>query len=228
MTTLQQHSQPHPLRHSPRQKPLAALLSIGAALLLGACAVGGRATAPATVYDFGPPAARMGTAFSYVSVEVKAPAWLDSPAIVYRLAYDDSLRLREYAASRWAGSPTQLLAQRLRQSLGTAGLNSNAALDCQVRVDVQEFAQVFEQAAVSQGRLQGEASLVDGERRLIARQSFSLRQAAGSADAAGGVRALVATSDDLAQLLAAWLSALDRSGQLASCRAGRSVAGGAP
>jgi cholesterol transport system auxiliary component len=74
---------------------------------------------PAEVYDFGPPPSGWPkTRWSSVALEIRAPYWFDSPAIEYRLLYENPLKLRSYAASRWAGRPGQLLAQRLRQQLG--------------------------------------------------------------------------------------------------------------
>lgn len=199
-------------------KKIAALL---AALLLAACAGGGRnAPAPIT-YDFGVPAARLAAdeAWSKLALEIKAPQWFDSPSIAYRLAYEDPLKLRDYAGSRWAGTPAQLLGQRLRQQLGVAGATSNTAVDCLLRFDLQEFSQVFDAPQTSRGLLQGSLSLLDAKRRLLAERPFAIEQSAGSADARGGVAALLAASDELGRQTGDWLRGLEKNGRLGACRA---------
>ena len=190
-------------RNSPSRPRRWLLSGVAAALLLAGCALGGRSGPPATVYDFGPPAQRAATAPASLAVEVRAPAWLDGTAIAYRLAYEDPLRLREYSGSRWAGGAAQLLAQRLRQQLGATA--ANGAVDCLLRVDVQEFTQVFDTAERSRGVVQAEAFLLDAGRRILARRVFSVERPAASQDARGGAAALVAASGQLGGELASWL-----------------------
>ena len=75
------------------------------------------------VYDFGTAAPVLVEASRTIPValEVRAPLWFDTLGIDYRLAYQDGARLREYARSRWAGPPAQLLQQQLaRQQIGRA------------------------------------------------------------------------------------------------------------
>ena len=117
-----------------------------ACFLLAACAGGPRNAPPAEVYDFGlpaPPLAKDG-GWSKLALEVRAPYWFDSLSIEYRLLYDDPLKLRSYAGSRWAGAPGLLLAQRLRQQLGFLGGSGRTAVSCVLRLDLQEFSQVFD------------------------------------------------------------------------------------
>lgn len=191
-----------------------------AALLLSACASGPRNAAPTRVYDFGMPAPRLAAdpAWSRLAIEIKAPRWLDSPSIAYRLAYDDSLRLREYAGSRWAGAPAQLLGQRLQQQLGTASPTGNAAVDCLLRLDLQEFSQVFDSPQASRGVLQVELGLFDARRQRIAVQRIVVERPAPTLDAQGGAVALVAASDELGKRIADWLDAPAR--KALACRAG--------
>lgn len=200
-------------------KKIAVLLS---ALLLAACAVPSRPTALSAIYDFGVPAPRLAAAASWskLALEIKAPHWFDTPAIAYRLAYDDPLKLRDYAASRWAGTPAQLLGQRLRQQLGVASSTANAAVDCLIRLDLQEFSQIFDTPQQSRGVLHGNLSLFDSKRRLVAERVFAIEQAAVSADAHGGVVALVAASDEMGRQMADWLQGLDQRGDLKLCRTG--------
>ena len=188
-----------------------AIVTLSAAVL-AACAGGARNEAAIAVYDFGlaAPSAVAEAGWPAMAVEVAAPPWLDALPVDYRLSYDDPLKRREYAASRWAGAPAMLLAQRLRQQLGAASATGHAAVGCLLRVELQEFAQVFDAPERSRSVVQGHVSLVDGERRTVAGRPFAVAQPAATPDAQGGVRALVAASEDLGREIAVWLEGLDQ------------------
>lgn len=189
-------------------------------LLLCACVGGVRNAPTAVAYDFGLPAARLvadGT-WSRLALEVKSPPWFDSLYVDYRLAYEDPLKQHEYSGSRWAGAPGILLAQRLRQQLGVLSANANTAVDCVLRVELQAFSQVFDSPQHSKGVLQASVSVVDRKRQLVAEQQVAIEKPATTADAHGGVSALVAASDDFGQQMATWLAGLEKSGTLGSCR----------
>jgi len=190
------------------------------ALLLAACSTGGRNGSASAVYDFGMPAARIAGdgQWSRLALDVKAPHWLDSPAIDYRLSYEDPLKLREYSGSRWAGAPAQLIAQRLRQQLGVNGATSNTAVDCLLRFDLQEFSQVFDTEQGSRGVLHGNLGLFDARRQQLAGRRIAIERPAPASDARGGVGALVAASDELGNQIAAWLAELEQGGRLKTCR----------
>ena len=191
-----------------------------AALLLGGCAVSPENGRSMAVYDFGLPAARAGGEGEWprIALEVVAPPWFDALNVDYRLAYDDPLKQREYAGSRWAGAPGVLLAQRLRQRLGMASSSGNAAANCLLRFELQEFSQVFDAPTQSRGVLQGTASLIDARKQRIAGRDFLIEQPAASQDARGGVDALVAAGSTLSSQLADWLGALDKSKAMAPCQ----------
>ena len=190
------------------------------ALLLSACVGGARNTPSIAVYDFGLPAARLvadGT-WSRLALEVRSPPWFDSLSVDYRLAYEDPLKQREYAGSRWAGAPGILLAQRLRQQLGTVSVTGNTLSLCLLRVELQEFSQVFDSPQRSRGVLQGSVSLIDVKRQLVAERQLAIEKPAATADAQGGIDALAAASTELGQLIADWLAGLEKAGTLKSCR----------
>ncbi len=190
------------------------------ALLLSACVGGARNTSPIAVYDFGLPATRLiaDGSWSKLALEVRSPPWFDSLNVDYRLAYEDPLKQREYAGSRWAGAPGILIAQRLRQQLGTVAVSGNALSDCLLRVELQEFSQVFDSPQRSRGVLQGSVSLIDGKRQLVAERQLAIEKPVATADAQGGIDALVAASSELGQKIADWLAGLERAGTLKSCR----------
>lgn len=189
-----------------------------ATCLLAGCTAGMRNAPPPEVYDFGLPVARVAvdTRWSNVAFEVSASPWLDSREIEYRLLYENPLKLRSYTASRWAAAPRLLLAQRLRQQLGLAGAGGPAA--CLLRLDLQGFSQVFATPDSSRATLLGRVSLVDARRQLAGERPVAIEQPAPTADARGGVVALVAASDELGRQLTAWLNDLEKHGRLQGCR----------
>ena len=191
-----------------------------AALLLSACVGGAGNSVPSVTYDFGLPVARLavGGAWPGLSLEVRSPSWFDSTNVDYRLAYADPLTRRQYVGSRWAGAPAQLIAQRLRQQLGVVSATANSATDCLIRVELQEFSQVFDSPQSSRGVLTASVSLIDGKRRVVAERLADIEKPAVSADASGGVQALVAASTEFGRLLSDWLLELEKNGGLKSCR----------
>src|SRR6267378_3424490 len=77
-----------------------------------------------TQYDFGPAPAKEpapGLRRPLLIYDVNAPAWLDSPYIYYRLAFQYAARPQAYADSRWVGSPGELIAGRMRGRLAASG-----------------------------------------------------------------------------------------------------------
>ena len=198
------------------------IFSVGTALFLTACAGGARDAERISIYDFGMPATRLATQSGgpRLALEVKAPSWFDSLGIDYRLAYDDPLKLREYARSRWAGAPDVLLAQRLRQQLGASGTAGGAAVECVLRIELLEFTQVFSTPVNSRAVLKASAILSDGRRQPVAERSFSIESPAASPDAPGGVAALVAAGTELGQQLDGWLKLMSKEDMLKTCRYG--------
>lgn len=180
-------------------------------LTLAACA-GGRSAPPAATYDFGPRLAEASAVARPVSLELRLVPWLDTPAVNYRLAYDDASRLMAYSQSRWAAPAGQLLNLRLRQQLG--GGNGGCAL----RLEVDEFTQVFDSPTQSRGVLQGRMTLFDKQRKLIFERPFSVEKPAPSPDARGGVVALSLAADAFGQEIGRRLADLEREARLAPCR----------
>lgn len=195
----------------------AAFAGVLLAAALGGCALPAKPQRPA-LYDFGPgllsaPAPAQTTRPALVLAEVEAPAALDSGALLYRLAYADAQQLRPYAQARWTMPPAQLLRQRLREALGrqrpvlNAGEGGAALL---LRVELEEFSQLFEAPERSQGLVRLRASLVDtalGREQLLAQKVVVAQRPAPSADAPGGVRALTEAADAAVAELAGWLDA---------------------
>ena len=166
-----------------------------------------RAAAPQR-YDFGPPAAPAAVAAQRppLGLRVQASPALEGTAMLYRLAYADAQQLRAYTQSRWAMAPAELIAQRLRGGLGRdytlppEGEGASRVL----HVTIEEFSQVYTAPEQSHGLLRLRVSLLqDG--RLLAQRELQLQQPAVRADAAAGVRALGASTDEAVTELVRWL-----------------------
>lgn len=162
-------------------------------------------------YDFGPPPEgrqAAGLRHALLVHDVSAPAWLDSPFIFYRLAYQDATRPQAYADSRWVTSPVELFTNRLRRQLVASGggiiqPGDDARAKYALRVDLEEFIQVFEAPGKSKAVVRFRASVM-GNRSLTAQRSFSVERPAKTPDAEGGVRALIVASDEAVDELIGW------------------------
>jgi cholesterol transport system auxiliary component len=173
---------------------------------------------PQALYDFGAPAAwnSPAVAGSLAVARVSAPEWLETPTLQYRLAYREPLRYQGYAGSRWVAAPSQLLTERLRQAAAQSG--SRGALregegvktDFVLRVELEEFSQVFDAPQSSSGVIRARASLVREGRLLTAQKGFVVERPAATADAAGGAQALAAAADQLIVEMLAWAAQAGR------------------
>jgi cholesterol transport system auxiliary component len=178
---------------------------------------------PQVMYDLGQPSAAAAAPAPdrtpLLLPELEARGILESTDLLYRLAYDDPHQVRPYAFARWSAPPSQLVRQRLRDVLGRdrAVLDSSAAAALSrrggaappvLRVELEEFDQVFDSTTASRGVVRLRCTLLEntgGGERLVAQRSFVLERPAPSADAAGGVRALTAATEAAAVDIAAWL-----------------------
>ncbi|MES2324901.1 MAG: ABC-type transport auxiliary lipoprotein family protein [Pseudomonadota bacterium] len=169
-----------------------------------------------TIFDFGPatPAhAPAGAAIGALVVsDVTGSAALDNERMYYRLNYADPQQARSYANSRWSTTPLQMVTQRLKARLGQSGAKVLGTMDAAanvaiLRVEVDDFTHSFDSPAQSQGQVILRASLFQGH-RLVDQKTFNRKTSAGSLDAAGGARALAASTDAIAVDIASWLAAL--------------------
>ena len=184
-------------------------------LLLAACGGGAKSVSNVATYDLGSvqPAQNNRIVASLRSIDVFAVSWLDSSAMQYRLLYAANQRRQNYAESRWAGTPAELLGHALRKRM----LSGTAGGACRLRVDLDEFAQIFDSAKDSRALLEARVQVVaptGGE--VLARRSFSLSRPAASADAAGGVSAMAGAVEAFSNELHDWLGGLDQSGAAGS------------
>jgi cholesterol transport system auxiliary component len=190
-------------------------ITILLALTLGACSLGPAQKDAAPAYDLGAaPAPTAGAARisgSLLVHAVAAPSWLESYSIVYRLNYQDAARQLTYANSRWAAPVGSLLTQRLRAQLAAASdggiltIADSARADYAIRIELDDFSQVFDTAQESRGVIVARASIVNVARRtLLAQKTFTVAKPAASANAEGGVRALAGGSAELIDAVVAW------------------------
>ena len=209
-----------------RRRSLQAGATVALLVLLGACsALPERPQRPAT-YDFGPgtitaPVASAGKPLPALALaEVEPNGLLEgSSAVLYRLAYADAQKLQPYAQARWSTPAAQLVRQRLRETLGqrravfSAGesaalMRTNGALPRILRVDLEEFSQIFDSPGSSAGVVRLRVTLLDSTPegdRLLGQRLVVVQRPAASPDAAGGVRALAQAADAAAQEIEAWL-----------------------
>ena len=183
--------------------------------------------ARASLYDFGP-----GPLSSPASTPTEAAlpplaladiansgGALDNQGVLYWLAYTDAQQLRPYSLARWSMPPAQLVRQRLRERLsqrrvvlkaseGVALNRSQTASLPMLRLELEEFSQLFSAPDTSVGLIRLHATLVDitpaGE-RLVGQRSIVVQRPARSADAPGGVRALTEATEAAIEEIEEWL-----------------------
>ncbi|MEN9866705.1 MAG: hypothetical protein RL748_2295 [Pseudomonadota bacterium] len=190
------------------------LLLVCLALLQSACAT--RSSAPA-LYDFGPLASNIAPPAqvrlpALKVADAQAPAWMDGPLMFYRLGYANVQQAWPYATSRWSMSPAQLLTQRLKTRIAMEGATvlasgEGSASMPTLRLDADEFIQIFSSASSSSVQLSLRASLFQGN-QLIGQKRFEQQVSAPSPDAAGGARALALASDAAISDILGWLVSL--------------------
>ena len=188
---------------------------LAAVLVLAGCA--SSKTQEATTFDFGPAAAQQTNAPAalpaIVVMDATGPAALENERMYYRLNYANALEARTYANSRWASNPLQMVTQRMKARLSQSGMKVLSATDAStgvplLRVEVDDFVHAFSSAGQSEGQLTLRASLFS-DHRLLDQRTFTRTTPAPSADAAGGARALAASTDAVAADIQAWLATVD-------------------
>lgn len=186
---------------------------------LGGCTLAPTAARPA-MYDLGiepPPVPARPLRARVALAEVSASAWLQTPAIVYRLAYDDPAQVRVYALSRWAAAPAELIEQRLRQALGQAAgagfslMAEGLPTDYLLRIHLETFEQVVDTPSSSRALVRLRARLTSADRKARAQHVFESQQPCASVDAVGSVHALGTAADAAIARLVEWLGAQTES-----------------
>lgn len=183
------------------------------------------------VYDFGPgmempgmetPGANAATGAPLVLAEVQSNGLAEgSTALQYRLGYDGAQQLRAYQRARWSQPPARLVRQSVANELGRSRpvLDTRSARETArspgagrllvLRLELEEFSQIFASPAQSRGVLRLRATLAEtgaqGE-RLLGQRLVHAEVPAASQDAAGGSAALAQAARLAAQELAGWVA----------------------
>lgn len=192
------------------------VLLLGFVLLAG-CATTART--PTSTWDFGPlPAAAAGSAKlsgPILVLGVDAPAWLDSPAMLYRLAYAEAAEPRAYAASRWIAAPASLMTERLRGAIASSGavvVGPGDGIRAQrtLRVELEEFDHTFDSPQSSHASMRLRATVIAGG-ALAGQRTFTISVPAPSNDARGAATALGDAANRCIAQVIAWLGSLPAS-----------------
>ena len=175
---------------------------VAGAVALSAC-LSGPKPASAT-YDFGPPATgavRLAIK-ALAGIEVSAPRWLDSVNTHYRLAYANAARPMAYAQTRWVMPPPTLIEVRLKERAVDGGtiLGGTGPV---LRIELDEFTQVFDAEKSSRAVLRARATLANG-REVLRQRAFVFQEPAVTADGAGGAAAMARAADRLVEAALAW------------------------
>ena len=144
--------------------------------------------------------------------EVRAPVWLNTPAMQYRLAYAEPERRQSFADSRWVAPPAELLELALRRSNVVRKSHFETG-GCQLYIDLDEFIQTFDTPGNSRALIEVRASLLAprnaGQPKLLAQRAFRQSPPAGG-DARTGVGGFSMATRGLNSDLNDWLGQLQR------------------
>lgn len=186
------------------------LLSVILSLGLVACGGFGRVPTGITTHDFGPPSTlHFAPKVPLRVVEVRAPSWLGSSAMQYRFASERDQRRLVYTENRWAAAPSELIEAALNRALSPVRPQGGG---CLLRVDLDEFSQIFDTPTQSHALLEARARLVSprGD-AVLAEERLRYQVAAAEPNAGAGATALRDASLQLAQGIDRWLAGLDHS-----------------
>ena len=191
-----------------RFRPLGRLAARAAGILvvlaLGACAVGPKAPVSVGVYDFGPPrqSAAPARLKALSGVEVTAPRWIDSVSAHYRLAYANAAQPQAYAQTRWVMPPPVLIEARLKERAVAGGtvLGGSGPL---LKIEIDEFAQVFDAEKTSRAVLRARVTVLTGQ-AVLRQRPFAIEEAALTPDGPGGTAALGRATDRLIESVLDW------------------------
>lgn len=188
-----------------------ALVAMATLLALTGCSVLSP-NSPSTTYDLGPlaaaPAQPPASLPKMRVAQTEGPDWMDGSQLYYRLQYAQPQRLQAYSTQRWVQPAPRLFDDRLREAVsarGALGWIRDAAAPG-MRVDLLAFEQVFDSPTSSRGVVRARVTVY--QRGQIGQKTFVAEQPAPTADGAGGVRALAASSDAVIAAILDWVATL--------------------
>ncbi len=172
-------------------------------IMLSACSLAPSQRQAADRLELDVPSASTSAAVAVGDITLRAPSWLETPQMGYRLRYSHSTKRDTYTLTRWVAPPSELVLQALKRGL-PQGADGRG---CRLRVELDEFVQDFQSAQNSSARIEARVRLlpVRGEGGVSRR--FEVVVPAGFADAAGGVEALSRATQKWIEDLRVWLAA---------------------
>jgi cholesterol transport system auxiliary component len=194
------------------RKTMRMLFLLLVATALGGCVPNNVRQNEVAAFDLGAPAGGW-PGPSLRKLDVAAPSWLGTSAMQYRQGSGEGTRRRAYADSRWVAPPAELIERALRRRAVDAG--AHPASSCRLRLELDEFVQVFDGAQSSRQLIALRARLLSRTEQPLATRAFTVERPAG-ADARGGVAAATAAVQELGDQLAAWLAA-EKSALVTRC-----------
>jgi cholesterol transport system auxiliary component len=173
-------------------------------LALCACGIGPKQQLPIGSYDFGLPADQVPRLAlkSVAQIEVAAPRWLDSVNLYYRLAYADAAQPRIYTQTKWVMPPPYLVEARIKERAVAGGTLIGGAGPV-LKIELDEFSQVFTSAASSKAVLRARVTLASG-REVLRQKAFAVEEPAATADGPGGAAALRRAGETFADAVLTW------------------------
>ena len=160
---------------------------------------------------------------AYADAQVLRPyaqaRWSMAPAQLVRQRLREHLGLRRAVLNAGEGSaPVAPAANAVASGAAVAGgaggaggvgsATASATAPMLLRVELEEFSQLFASPTASTGLLRLRATALQASaqgEKLLGQRSFIVQRPAPSADAAGGVRALTAATDAVVEELDQWL-----------------------
>ena len=179
---------------------------VTASVIVAGCGVGPKPKEAVGAYDFGLPATAKPVALKSLNhATVAAPNWMDSTNLHYRLAYANAARPAAYAQTRWVSTPAHLVEARLKERAVAGGVLLGGA-GPSLRIEIDEFSQVFDAEKSSRAVVRARASLA-GAREVTAQKAFVIEVPAATPDGPGGAAALGSAANALVDDVLAWAAA---------------------
>lgn len=182
-------------------------------IILSSCNVLPNRAPPLKRHDFGPlPQVRqqdIATAtINFLFEGVRAPTWLDTTEIRYRLLYQDPTRLRAYAYHQWIASPVALIEHRLREWLikfsQEEKLGSTAVPSHQLNLELNTFEQIFDSPNTARAVIRLRAVLIPtNQAGSVVEQDFIVQRQCPP-HVQGAITTLAALVDTILQDILQW------------------------
>lgn len=173
------------------------------ALTLSACSLTPTQRPAGERVELHVPSASSAAAIPLGEITLRAPSWLETPQMGYRLRYSHASKRDSYTLTRWLAPPSEMVLQALKRGVpqGAEGRG------CRLRVELDEFVQDFQSAQNSVARIEARVKLLPARGEGGASRRFEVVVPAGFADAAGGAEALSRATQKWIEELRAWLAA---------------------